>query len=67
MDEEGLNIMSSSLIIAMPLVGAALPIIVTQMSHDRELRAVGRSVVKYAIVLPLALVVIVIGLVQVIN
>ena len=67
MGEEGLKIMSNSLIIAMPLVGAALPIVVTQMSRDRELRAVGRSVVKYAIVLPLVLVVVVIGLVQIIN
>ena len=47
--------------LAMPLVGAALPIVVTQLSSDAELKAVGRSVVKYAIVLPLALVALVMG------
>ena len=59
--------MSNSLIIAMPLLGAVLPIIVTQMSRDEELRAVGRSVIKYAIILPMVLVVIVVGLAQVIG
>ena len=51
----------------MPLLGAAFPIIVTQMSHDKELRAIGRSVIKYAIILPMVLVVIVVGLAQVIG
>ena len=59
--------MSNSLIIAMPLLGAAFPIIVTQMSRDKELRAIGRSVIKYAIILPMVLVVIVVGLAQVIG
>ena len=48
--------MSSSLMVAMPLVGAVLPIVVTQVSRDRELRVLGRAVVKYALALPLALV-----------
>lgn len=51
----------NALIIAMPLVGAALPIVVTQLSRDEELRAVGRSVIKYAIALPLVLVVAIMG------
>ncbi len=59
--------MSNSLIIAMPLLGAAFPIIVTQMSHDKELRAIGRSVIKYAIILPMVLVATVVGLAQVVG
>jgi hypothetical protein len=53
--------MGEALIVAMPLLGAAVPIIVTQLSKDDELRALGRSVVKYAIVLPVVLMVAVLG------
>ena len=49
--------MSSTLMIAMPLLGAALPIVVTQVSGDRDMRAVGRAAMKYALALPLVLVV----------
>lgn len=45
----------------MPLFGAAIPILVTQLSKDQQLKAVGRSIVKYTIVLPLALVIVVVG------
>ena len=56
--------MMNPLIIAMPLLGAALPIVVTQLSSDEDLKAVGRSVVKYAIILPIVLVATVIALVR---
>ena len=48
--------MSSSLMVAMPLLGAALPIVVTQVSRDKEMRVLGRAVVKYALAMPLVLV-----------
>lgn len=60
----GVQDMANVWIVAMPLFGAALPIFVTQISKDKELKAVGRSIVKYTIVLPLALVVMVMAGVQ---
>jgi hypothetical protein len=47
--------MSSTLMIAMPLLGAALPIVVTPVSGDKDMRAVGRAAMKYALALPLVL------------
>ena len=54
----------SHLFIALPLAGAAVPLLVTQVSRDLELRAVGRSVMKYVIAFPVALVIAVFGLVN---
>lgn len=53
--------MGKALLIAFPLVGAILPIVVTQFSKDDELRKLGRAVVKYAVALPVVLVAAVIG------
>ncbi|MDP6704861.1 MAG: hypothetical protein QF893_00840 [Alphaproteobacteria bacterium] len=53
--------MGKALLIAVPLVGAILPIVVTQFSKDDELRKLGRAVVKYAVALPIILVAAVIG------
>ncbi len=53
--------MGKALLIALPLVGAVLPIVVTQFSKDDELRKLGRAVVKYAVALPVILVAAVIG------
>jgi hypothetical protein len=48
--------MSTSLLVGMPLLGAALPLLVTQISNDKDLRAIGRAALKYALAMPLALV-----------
>jgi len=57
--------MANAWIMAMPLFGAAVPIVVTQVSRDKELKALGRSIVKYTIALPLALVVLIVGGLQI--
>ncbi len=56
----------SHLFIVLPIAGAAVPLLVTQVSRDKELRAVGRSVMKYAIAFPLVLVISIIGLMNII-
>lgn len=48
--------MSTSLLVGMPLLGAALPLVVTQVSSDQDMRAIGRAALKYALAMPLALV-----------
>lgn len=53
--------MGEALLIVVPLLGAVLPIAVTQFSKDDELRNIGRSVVKYTILLPTTLTIAVIG------
>ena len=53
--------MGNVLLIAIPLTGAVLPIVVTQFSTDDELRRLGRAVVKYTILFPATLAVVVIG------
>ena len=59
-------VIPSQILIFLPLIGAAIPLIVTQVSMDKELRAVGRSVMMYAIAFPLVLVISIIGLVNII-
>jgi len=49
--------MSNSLIVGMPLLGAALPLVVTQVSNDKDMRALGRTAMKYVLALPLVLVI----------
>ena len=52
------------LILSMPLLGAVLPLLVTQISNDAELKAIGRAVIKYAVVLPATLVFVIFGLAE---
>ena len=52
------------LIFSMPLLGAVLPLLVTQISKDAELKAIGRAVIKYAVVLPATLVFVIFGLAE---
>ncbi len=48
----------------MPLLGAALPLLVTQISSDPELRAIGRAVIKCAVALPAVLAFVIFGIVE---
>ena len=59
--------MSPVLIIALSVVGATLPILVTQVSKDAELRSLGRLVMKLTIAPPLVLVALTVGLVYFFN
>ncbi len=59
--------MSDVLIIASAVVGATLPILVTQLSKDAELRSMGRLVMKLTIAPPLVLVVLAVGFVYFFN
>ena len=52
------------LILSMPFLGAVLPLLVTQISKDAELKAIGRAVIKYAVVLPATLVFVIFGLAE---
>ncbi len=56
--------LSQIMIIAMPLLGTLLPLLVTQLSSDAELKAIGRAVIKYAVVLPALLAMVIFGIVQ---
>ena len=51
--------LSQIMIIFMPLVGAVLPLLVTQISNDAELKSIGRSVIKFAVVLPALLAIVI--------
>ena len=52
------------LILSMPLLGAVLPLLVTQISKDAELKAIGLAVIKYAVVLPATLVFVIFSLAE---
>ena len=41
-----------------------MPLLVTQLSSDAELKAIGRAVIKYAVVLPALLAMVIFGIVQ---
>ncbi len=56
--------MADALLIIVPLLGAVLPIVVTQLSKDEELRKLGRTVVKYTILIPTILTIAVVGAVR---
>ncbi len=51
--------LSQIMIIFMPLVGAVLPLLVTQISNDAELKSIGRAVIKFAVVLPALLAIVI--------
>ena len=53
--------MASLTVIILAIIGATLPILVTQASIDPQLRVLGRSVLIYAIGLPLALVTVILA------
>ncbi len=53
--------MSDGMFFVFPVLGAVLPIIVTQLSSDQELKSIGRSVIKYAVLLPVVLVTTLVG------
>ena len=55
---------SQIVIVAMPLLGAVLPLLVTQISSDAELKAIGRAVIKYAVALPALLAIVIFGIVD---
>ena len=55
---------TQALIIAMPLLGALLPLLITQISSDAELKSIGRAVIKYAVVLPAVLAIVIFGIVE---